>query len=94
LAKASDRIEELGPALREVPEAVKSISSAAGEASRALSQAREGDGLLGTLAYDREVSTDAKSFVSNLRRYGILRYRNADAKPDPDPRDRFRGRRR
>lgn len=96
LAKASERIDELGPALREMPGAVKSISSAADEAGRALSRVQEGEGLLGTLAYDREVSTDAKTFVNNLRRYGILRYRNADAndKQDPDPRDRYRGRRR
>jgi phospholipid/cholesterol/gamma-HCH transport system substrate-binding protein len=95
LAKASVRIDELGPALRDVPQAVKSISHAADQAGQALARVQDEDGLLGTLAYDREVSTDAKSFVSNLRRYGILRYRNADAKPEPDPRDdRFRGRRR
>ncbi len=94
LAKAATRIDEIGPALKEVPEAVKSISHAADQAGRALQQAQKGDSLLGTLAYDREVSSDAKSFVSNLRRYGILRYRDAEAKPEPDPRDRFRGHRR
>ena len=52
-----------------------------------------GEGLLGTLAYDREVSDDAKAFVRNLKQQGILRYRDKET-PEEDPRNRFRGRRR
>ena len=38
--------------------------------------------------------TDAKVFVRNLRRYGILRYRNDEIPPEDDPRNRYRGKRR
>ena len=92
-ANADKRIEELKPALEEVPKAVASISRAADKAGKAIDRAEEGDGLLGTLAYDQEVSDDAKVFIRNLRQQGILRYRDKET-PQEDPRNRFRGRRR
>ena len=49
---------------------------------------------MGTLAYDREPAQDAKTFLRNLRRYGILGYRDAQTHDERDPRNRFRGRRR
>lgn len=92
-ASANERIDELEPALKEVPNAVASLSRAADKAGKAIDRAEEGDGLLGTLAYDREVSDDAKTFIRNLKQQGILRYRDKD-EPEDDPRNRFRGRRR
>jgi phospholipid/cholesterol/gamma-HCH transport system substrate-binding protein len=92
-ARASARIDELEPALRDVPKAVASISRAADKAGQALDRVESGEGLLGTLAYDREVSDDAKAFVRNLKQQGILRYRDKET-PEEDPRNRFRGRRR
>ena len=92
-ARAGKRIDELEPALRDVPKAVASISRAADKAGDALDRVESGDGLLGTLAYDREVSDDAKAFVRNLKQQGILRYRDKET-PEEDPRNRFRGRRR
>lgn len=94
LANVDEKINALGPALEEVPGAVRSLSQVADKASGALDQMEEGDGLLGTLAYDREVSTDAKTFISNLRQHGILRYQDEEMKDENDPRNRFRGRRR
>lgn len=94
LGKADQKLDQLGPALDEVPAAVRSLTKVADKAGSALESAEDGEGLLGTLAYDREVSTDAKSFMNNLRRYGILRYRDDDKPPAPDPRNRFRGQRR
>jgi len=93
MARAGKRIDELEPALREVPKAVSSISRAADKAGAALDRVESGDGLLGTLAYDREVSNDAKTFIRNLKQQGILRYRDKET-PEDDPRNRFRGRRR
>jgi len=93
MTRAGKRIDELEPALREVPKAVASISRAADKAGSALDRAESGDGLLGTLAYDREVSDDAKTFIRNLKQQGILRYRDKET-PEEDPRNRFRGRRR
>jgi phospholipid/cholesterol/gamma-HCH transport system substrate-binding protein len=92
-ANADKRIEELKPALEEVPKAVASLSRTADKASQAIDRAEQGEGLLGTLAYDREVTDDAKVFIRNLRQQGILRYRDKET-PEEDPRSRFRGRRR
>lgn len=93
-AKANAQIDNLEPALREMPEAVRSISKVADSASAAIDDMKEGDGLLGTLAYDKEIKNDSKTFVRNLRRYGILGYRDAETYDEDDPRERFRGRRR
>ncbi|MGB1128477.1 MAG: MlaD family protein [Haloferula sp.] len=92
-AEATARIEELGPALEEIPEAVASLSRAADQAAETLDQVEQGKGLLGTLAYDEEVSNDAKAFMKNLKQQGILRYRDTET-PEEDPRNRFRSRRR
>ncbi len=92
-AKANEKIDELGPAFEEVPRAVESISRAADQAANTFERVEQGDGLLGTLAYDDEVSDDAKTFIRNLKQYGILRYRDKETPPE-DPRNRFRGRRR
>jgi ABC-type transporter Mla subunit MlaD len=92
-ASANKRIDQLEPALREVPKAVASISRAADKAGNAIERAETGKGLLGTLAYDRDVTDDAKTFIRNLKQQGILRYRDKET-PQDDPRDRFRGRRR
>ena len=93
LANADARIDQIEPALRDVPKAVASLSRAADKAGQALDRVESGEGLLGTLAYDREVSTDAKAFIRNLKQQGILRYRDKET-PEEDPRNRFRGRRR
>ena len=92
-AEATVRIEELEPALKEIPSAVSSLSRAADKAAETLNHVEEGKGLLGTLAYDEEVSDDAKTFMRNLKQQGILRYRDKET-PEDDPRTRFKSRRR
>jgi phospholipid/cholesterol/gamma-HCH transport system substrate-binding protein len=77
-----------------MPKAVDSIARAADKAGNAIEKAEKGDGLLGTLAYDREVGTDTRTFIRNLRERGILRYRDEAAKEEEDPRNRYRGQRR
>ncbi len=52
------------------------------------------DSLAGTIAYDKNTGDNAKDFVKNLKRYGILRYRDDDSPEDYDPRNNFRGSRR
>lgn len=100
---AEERIRELSPALKEVPRAVAALSGAAEKVGTAIERVESGKGLLGTLAYDREVSEDAKTFIRNLKQQGILRYRDVEGReggkveelsPEDDPRNRFRGRRR
>ena len=92
-ATVNEKLAKLDPALEEIPEAVTSISSAADRAAATLERVEQGEGLLGTLTNDTEVSEDAKTFIRNLRQQGILRYRDAEM-PEDDPRTRYRGRRR
>ncbi|MGE9266557.1 MAG: MlaD family protein [Verrucomicrobiales bacterium] len=91
---ARSEIARLEPTLEKMPAAVDSITRSADEASATLSQIREGEGLLGTLTDNKEVKTDTETFLKNLRKYGILRYRDAETAAENDPRDRFRGKRR
>ncbi|WP_035609602.1 MlaD family protein [Haloferula sp. BvORR071] len=93
LARAGERIDDLEPAFRDVPKAVASISRAADKAGNAFERAEHGDGLIGTLNNDAEVSDNARDFIRNLKEQGILRYRDKET-PQEDPRDRYRGRRR
>ena len=93
-SQASSEISKLGPTLQKVPEAVDSISEVATEARGALDSVTKSEGLLGSLAYDRDMKGDAKTFMRNLRHYGILRYKDAETPEANDPRNRFRGRRR
>lgn len=99
---ANEQIEKLEPALKEVPVAVNNLSDAAkkagnlmDKASSAVGKIGEGDGLLSTIATDEEVGTDAKSFIKNLKRYGILGYKDDSTYDERDPREsRYRGPRR
>jgi ABC-type transporter Mla subunit MlaD len=92
--RASSEMDKIEPALREVPGAVRSIKTAANAATQTLEGLQNPDGLIGSLATDGEVTTDAKTFMKNLRRYGILGYRDAETFDEDDPRNRFRGKRR
>src|SRR5690606_34759654 len=55
---ADKTIADLKPAFKDVPKAVNSISSAADEAKVAIRKVSQGNGLLGTLASDKNVSSD------------------------------------
>jgi phospholipid/cholesterol/gamma-HCH transport system substrate-binding protein len=95
LRKVDRRVDELAPAFDELPKATAAIAAAATKANQTMDQVAEGKGLLGTLANDAEVSTDAKAFIRNLKERGILRYQDGESlHPADDPRNRFRGRRR
>ena len=94
LAEAKQQLSSLEPAIAEITPAVRALSETSQKASKAIDKLDNDDGLLNTLTTDEKVATDTKDFVKNLKRYGILRYRDAETDPTPDPRDRFRGSRR
>lgn len=94
ISDARNEIKEISPALRDIPEAVRSISQAASRAEKTMNALSSGDGLLGTMAYDSETGTNAKEFVKNIKRYGILRYRDDSSPENHDPRNKYRGSRR
>ncbi|MGJ8725051.1 MAG: MlaD family protein [Roseibacillus sp.] len=101
------QLANIGPAVEEVPETMRSLQrvadkaeGAVGEAEKTFSKASQtldtlnsNEGLVGTLTKDEEVNSDTKTFIKNLRRHGILGYKDEET-PENDPRERYRGRRR
>lgn len=86
LKSADQTLAEVKPALAKLPKAVDSFSATAAKAGEALDRMKRGEGLLGALASDNDVALDAKAFMRNLRRHGILRYRDIpDAAKDKSP---------
>jgi hypothetical protein len=68
-----------------VPEAVRHISDTAEKAGDTLDRMSRGEGMLGAFASDNEVAFDFKAFMNNLRRHGIILYRDESAeKTTPD----------
>lgn len=87
IADARHGIRNIGPA-------VSNINRAASKAAETMTALQNKDGLVGTVAYDKETGTNTREFIRNLKRYGILRYRDDDSKEKNDPRNKFRGSRR
>ncbi len=94
VASTHREIKQIDLALRGIPQAVKSIDRAATEIGDTMAALKSKDSLAGALAYDKKTGDDAKEFIRNLKRYGILRYRDDAAKQENDPRNKFRGSRR
>tara|TARA_Y100000385_G_scaffold280100_1_gene330692 strand:- start:2031 stop:3065 length:1035 start_codon:yes stop_codon:yes gene_type:complete len=94
ITEARDEINSIKPALAEIPAAVKNISNAASRAEDTMAAMQNKNGLIGTLAYDQETGNNAKEFIRNLKRYGVLRYRDKSTNDERDPRNKFRGSRR
>jgi phospholipid/cholesterol/gamma-HCH transport system substrate-binding protein len=90
---AQSAIARVSPALEDVPRVLTSIEKTADTATAAIAKIDDNKGALGALVSDQELKTDMKDFVRNLKKGGILGYKNEDEKEE-DPRDRFRGRRR
>ncbi len=86
-------IAKVDPALESVPRVLNSIEKTADRASAAIEKVDNKKGALGALVSDQELKTDMKDFVRNLKKNGVLRYKDEDEKEE-DPRDRFKGRRR
>lgn len=95
LVKVDQKIDQLSPTMEALPKATQAIADAASKANETMDHVIKGDGLLGTLTHDSDVSRDAKAFIRNLKERGILRYQDGEQiHPALDPRNRFRGRRR
>jgi phospholipid/cholesterol/gamma-HCH transport system substrate-binding protein len=75
-------------ALASGDDAMSSAKSAADELKRAitdtrtlLNQAKQGRGVLGALLSDRELAANMRALVENLRRHGVLWYRDPKREP-------------
>lgn len=93
LTKADSAIDTIKPAFQGVPAAVDKLSRTTQKAGDVFDRMRRGEGMLGAFASDNDVALDFKAFMSNLRRHGILRYKNDNAKPkDAKPKETPPGR--
>ena len=95
-------VKDLGPAIKELPATILEFRVAASKISKFVDTAdatlnglSDGDGLLGTLVADEEVSDDTKIFIKNLKRHGVLGYKDDSTYDERDPKtSRYRGMRR
>lgn len=90
---AKSAIARAEPSIDKVPDVLDSLERTANTATSAIGEINQGDGALNALVSDNELKKDMKDFVRNLKKNGVLGYKDEDEKPD-DPRDRFKGRRR
>ncbi len=94
---AKNAFAKVEPALEKVPQTLDAIEKTVDQAGDALASVQKKvdnkDGALSALTSDKETKDDTQAFIKNLRKYGILRYKDKETKED-DPRDRFQGRRR
>ncbi|MGH8092905.1 MAG: MlaD family protein [Chthoniobacterales bacterium] len=86
-------IEKADGTMKSAKEAADKVQLAAGDArktiqsaGRIMSEALSGDGLLAMLLTNEEVANDVRALISNLRRHGILFYRDSAPKMSPPPR--------
>lgn len=95
-------VKEIGPAIDELPATISEFRRAATKVSKFVDSADatlnglgDGDGLLGTLVADEEVNDDTKIFIKNLKRHGVLGYKDDSTFDERDPKSsRYRGFRR
>ncbi len=90
LKTADEAIADLKPSLERIPKAVDQFTGTVRKAGDTLDRMKEGEGMLGALASDNDVALDFKTFMRNLKNYGIFRYRNPgpaedEKKPNPPP---------
>ncbi len=78
---AKDTLATADKAADDLRKAIGDLRKTLTTARGALDEAVHGNGLLGTLISDHALSDDLAALVSNLRRSGVLFYRN---RPDPD----------
>ncbi len=55
-----------------------------------IDKANHGNGALGMLLSDRETSENLRALIANLRRSGVLFYKDREPKPEPTPSPRVR----
>lgn len=84
-AKTNEKLDQLDPAFEELPATLKSFKGALAKVSKTMDGLTTDKGLLGALTTDSKMKRDAKEFLSNLREYGILRYRDPEGKDQELP---------
>lgn len=94
-------LEKADGTMASAKEAADKMQGAAGDArktiqsaGRIMDEARKGDGPLALLLTNEEVANDLRALISNMRRHGVLFYRDSAARLAPPPENTPRPRRR
>lgn len=88
-------VDELPATLSEFKKMASKVSKLADSADSAINGINDSDGLIGTLVSDQEVSSDTKTFIKNLKKHGVLGYKDDSTHDERDPKEsRYRGARR
>ncbi|MGI8956567.1 MAG: MlaD family protein [Chthoniobacterales bacterium] len=85
LEKADGTMGSAKEAADKVQGAVADAQKTIQAASRILNEATKGDGLVPLLLTNQDVANDLRALISNLRRHGVLFYRDSAAKIEPPP---------
>lgn len=92
-SQANQTLHLLEPSLKKAPQTLDSLTQASRQLGRVASRLNRPKGVIDLLG-EPQISSDIKIFLRNLRRYGILGYRD-DASPElSDPRKRYKSKRR
>ena len=84
LDKGNDAISSIEPGL-------KKLTAAAEGADKAFEKINDGSGLLNSLLKDQEIKDDVKGFIANLRKNGILFYKDSSLKDSIEEKPEKRG---
>ncbi len=96
IEKADATMSSAKEAADKVEGAAADVGKTVRSAGRVMNEAMSGDGLLAMLLTNEEVANDLRALITNLRRHGILFYRDSAAKishppaPSPPPSSRSR----
>jgi ABC-type transporter Mla subunit MlaD len=82
LDKADSTMSSANKAADDLQRVMVDARKAAQAATQVLREATEGKGLLGTLLGDKALAENLRALVSNLRKHGVLFYRDSAAKPE------------
>ena len=85
VAKAETTIESGKGTMDSAKKAADELQRALADIRSLLREVRQGQGALGTLIANRETADNLRALVSNLRRYGILWYRDGEKSKSPAP---------
>jgi phospholipid/cholesterol/gamma-HCH transport system substrate-binding protein len=98
LAESSEKIdgvvEKAGATMTSTKQASDALQKAIGDArktiqaaTQVINEATRGRGMLATLLTDQQLAKDLEALISNLRRHGVLFYRDSAAKTEPRAQD-------
>jgi phospholipid/cholesterol/gamma-HCH transport system substrate-binding protein len=82
IAKAEGAIGTGDDALKSAKAAADEVKKAVTDVRGIIQQTKQGRGTLGALLVDREMAENLKALVTNMRRSGILFYKDRAAKPE------------